>query len=144
MRKLKLVLMVLSTVILIGILYFKGASKSGDNQPGQPEFQPQVNEQGGISFTVTPLEFSLRNPARFEVSIDTHSGSLDFDLVGISSLEDDKGNIYQPQEWQGSPSGGHHRSGILIFPKIDLSAKEIKLKIEGAGLPLFVFEWKIK
>ncbi|MDO8742977.1 MAG: hypothetical protein Q7J30_00200, partial [Candidatus Azambacteria bacterium] len=67
---------------------------------------------------------------------------LDFDLTKISILEDDKGGQYQPIDWQGAGPGGHHVSGILIFPKLNKGIKSIKLTIQDS-LPR-IFEWKIK
>ncbi len=98
--------------------------------------------QGGISFEVIPLQFSFNDSIKFEIRIDTHSGSLDFNPVKISSLEDDLGNKYQSLRWEGSPLGGHHRSGILFFPSLDSKAKKIKLTIKDAYLR--IFEWDLR
>ena len=105
------------------------------NLPGR------VDSQSGITFEVNPVEFSLANPLQFEIKIDTHSGSLDFDLTKISILEDDNGNQYQPLNWQGS-TGAHHLEGILIFPQLANQPKSIKLIIKDT-LPR-TFEWEIK
>ena len=72
----------------------------------------KISEQDGISFEITPIDFNFNEPIKFEIKIDTHSGSLDLDLVKISLLEDDGQNQYKPVSWQGSSAGGHHRSGI--------------------------------
>lgn len=101
----------------------------------------RLDTQAGISFTITPLEFNFNNPIKFEVRIDTHSGSLDFDLTQISILEDDSGNKYKPIDWQGSPPGGHHRSGLLIFPKINSQTKKLRLIIQDNYLRNF--EWEL-
>lgn len=134
--------MVLGIIFLIGLLYFKNAPKGNDTPKNQPGFQSQVDEQGGIAFTVIPLELGSGNPVKLEIKIDTHSGSLDFDLMKAAILNDDKGNIYQPQEWQGSPSGGHHRSGILIFPKLERGVKSIRLTVQDGYSG--AFEWDLE
>ena len=81
-------------------------------------------------------------PIKFDVSISTHQVSLDFDLTEISYLEDDKGIIYHPLSWEGSPPGGHHRSGTLSFPKLSEKTKFIKLFIKAVNnVPERVFRW---
>ena len=102
----------------------------------------KTNNQNGITFNVMPLDFNFDNPIKFEVKIDTHSGSLDFDMDKISILEDDKSNQYKALGWQGSPLGGHHRSGVLLFPKLDIETKSLKLVI-GDVLPR-IFEWNLE
>lgn len=102
----------------------------------------KIDNQGGVSFRVTPLDFNLDTPVKFEVEIDTHSGSLDFDLTEISILEDDLGNNYQATDWQGSPPGGHHLAGVLTFSKLDIQAKKLKLIIQDSFLR--IFEWNFK
>lgn len=102
----------------------------------------KTDVQGEISFEVTPLQFSLSDPLKIEVRIDTHSGSLDFDPARISKIEDDIGNQYQPLKWEGSSSGGHHRSGTLFFSSLDGQAKKIKLIIQDAYLR--IFEWDLE
>lgn len=77
-------------------------------------------------------------------SINTHQGSLDFDLTKISHLEDHKGNMYQPLSWGGSSPGGHHRSGTLSFPRLTEKTKFIKLIIKNVyNVPERVFKWKL-
>ena len=96
----------------------------------------------GVSFKITPLDFDFDIPVKFEVKIDTHSGSLNFDMTEISMLEDDKGNKFQPLRWEGSPPGGHHRSGTLYFPALNSQTKEIKLIIKDVSERVFVWELK--
>jgi len=81
---------------------------------------------------------------KFDVSMNTHQGSLDLDLTKISFLEDDKGNMYQPLSWEGSPPGGHHRSGTLGFPRLREKTKFIKLIIKSVyDVPERVFKWEL-
>ena len=103
----------------------------------------KINSENFVSIEVKPTDFSFNKPIRFDVSISTHQGSLDFDLTKMSHLEDDKGNIYQPSSWEGSPPGGHHRSGILSFPRLSEKTKFIKLTIENVyNVPERVFKWE--
>ncbi len=102
----------------------------------------QTSDQNRISFSVTPLDFNFDNPVSFEIRINTHSVSLDFDMTEISVLEDDQGNKFLPLNWEGSSPGGHHRSGILSFPVLSSQTKEIKLTIEDFSKRIFI--WKLK
>lgn len=116
-----------------------------------PESQPETSEkislpsridsQDEVSFEVTPLDFTFNNPVRFEIKIDTHSGSLDFDLTEISILKDEKGNRHQVLNWQGSLPGGHHRSGVLSFHKVNNQTKKLTLIIKDDLQR--VFEWDL-
>jgi len=109
----------------------------------QFDLSAKINSENSVSIEVEPIDFSFNKPIRFDVSISTHQGSLDFDLTKISHLEDDKGNIYQPLSWEGSPPGGHHRSGTLIFPGLSAKIRFIKLIIKNVNnVPERVFKWE--
>ena len=98
----------------------------------------------GVTIKAKPLEFAFDKAVKFEIKFDTHSGSLDFDLTNISILEDGAGNRYEPLHWEGSPPGGHHRSGTLIFPKLKGETGLIKLVIKNvSGTNKSVFEWNL-
>jgi hypothetical protein len=101
----------------------------------------QAVTQDSIEFAVTP-SFSQGGEVAFEIGITTHSGSLDFDLTQISTLEDDSGNLYTPLSWEGSPSGGHHRSGTLAFPPVE-ETETLTLVITGVGTEDRVFSWDV-
>ena len=123
-------------------------SKSVVEQPSLVEsfdLSSKVNDLNQVSVEVKPLNVEVSKPVSFKISLNTHSGSLDFDLRDISFLKDDKGNSYKPVSWDGSAPGGHHRSGVLTFSKLKGPAGEIKLTLkEIAGVPERVFEWRIK
>lgn len=142
MSQVKKIIIVLSLLVISTTFFLSGKPKNQPEPKFIKDFPVMVNEQAGISFEVKPLDFNFNEQVKFEIKIDTHSGSLDFDLVKISFLEDDKGNKYQPLDWEGSSPGGHHRSGILIFPKINSQTKKINLIIQDVS-PRF-FEWDLK
>jgi hypothetical protein len=101
-----------------------------------------VDEQAGVSIEVVPKPFVVGKPLSFEMRINTHTGSLDFDLVEVSYLEDDTGKRYKPLKWQGSPLGGHHRSGTLVFPALDRQPDKLKLVVADVyGVPERTFTW---
>jgi len=98
--------------------------------------------QDSIEFAVTP-SFSQGGEVAFEIGITTHSGSLDFDMAQISTLKDDSGNLYTPLSWEGSPPGGHHRSGTLAFPPVE-ETETLTLVITGVGTEDRVFSWDVR
>lgn len=107
------------------------------------DLSAKINSENFVSIEIKPTDFSFNKTVRFDISINTHQGSLDFDLTKISYLEDDKGNIFQPWSWEGSPPGGHHRSGILSFPGLSEKTKFIKLTIKNVyNVPERVFRWE--
>jgi len=98
----------------------------------------------GVTIKAKPVEFAFDKPVKFKIVLNTHSGSLDFDLTNISLLVDGAGNSYEPLQWEGSPPGGHHRSGTVIFPKLKGNTGLIKLVIKNvSGKPESVFEWSL-
>lgn len=99
-----------------------------------------VNDLNGVTFTIKPLDYDGEGIA-FSTVIDTHSGGLDFDLTEISRLVV-AGISYEPILWDGSPPGGHHRSGILVFPNPTGSSVEMSLIISGVSdVSERVFNW---
>jgi hypothetical protein len=92
--------------------------------------------QNRVTVEVTP-EIS-DNSVSFDVSLNTHSVDLNFDLAEVSYLEAG-GKIYYPSLWEGSPPGGHHRSGTLYFDNVN--SKEFSLTIKNVGGIDRVFIW---
>lgn len=101
----------------------------------------KINDEGGLSIEIRPLDFAFNKELRLEVLLDTHQGNLDFDLTKKTVLIDDQGNQYLPLEWQGE-IGGHHLSGMLIFPSISPETTKIELKIFNVyGVKERKFSW---
>lgn len=108
------------------------------------ELGPLVNDENAVSIEVAPIEFDFNEPVQFHIGINTHQGDLNFDLTLISLLEDNQGNVFKPISWDGSPSGGHHRSGVLTFPRLDDGTQWIRLTIRDVyDVPERIFEWKL-
>jgi len=107
------------------------------------ELDPIVEEENGITFTIAPVVHSDNKLLLFDIRIDTHQGSLDFNLEEMAVLETSVGNEYDPLSWEGSPPGGHHRSGRLSFPIVDEDIS-FKLTIYGVGgISERVFMWTL-
>ena len=107
-------------------------------------YETQSNNKGRVKVNVRPVQLAPGQPAKFEVRMNTHSVTLDHDLVAACTLRDDRGREYQPTSWEGSPPGGHHRKGILEFPELDADAGKITLVIrQVANVPERTFEWSV-
>jgi hypothetical protein len=94
-----------------------------------------------VSVDVVPIVLVSGKPVKFEIRMSTHSVSLDQNIVGISILKDDLGRKYLPVNWNGSPAGGHHRSGVLEFPLLKGNPGSVTLIIQNiANVPERTFK----
>lgn len=123
---------------LVGWLIF-GRDKNSDpsenvQQDGQSQLSSQINSEGEVEVEITPVEISKSSDLwQFKIVLTTHSVELDQDLTKVTLLFDDKGNIYQPVSWEGTPPGGHHREGILSFRSIKPQTLSLRLVIQNIG-----------
>lgn len=108
-------------------------------------YDHQSNSANSVRVDVVPIQLSSGKQVKFEIRMNTHSVPLEYDLVAVSLLKDDQGQEYRASNWNGSPAGGHHRSGVLEFPAIDKDAKSITLYIKDiADVPERTFEWTLE
>jgi hypothetical protein len=122
---------------------FGNSIKSRNGEELVDKYQTKTDEQASVTVDITPKKLGLAEEKNiFEVSLNTHSVDLSYDFQKIIIREDDLGNIYQALEWTGG-EGGHHLVGEIIFPKLNLSAKKVKLTINGVGGAERVFEWML-
>ena len=112
----------------------------------QGPWETKIDDQPSVYLTVTPIEFGKDVPIwKFDITFETHSGSLDQDPMKVISLLDGKGKIYQPIAWEGSGPGGHHREGVLIFNAINPEPPYVELKIKNVGgIPERSFKWDLE
>lgn len=98
-----------------------------------------------MEVAVTPQALTIGKPVAFTVSLNTHSVPLDFDLPAVSTLTDDQGNILGPATWEGTPPGGHHRSGTLTFLNpLPKETKMLTLILANiAEIPSRTFTWEV-
>lgn len=149
MSRVRNVAVVLS-IIIVSFSFLLASCKTADvtavaDDAVEFDLPAKINNENFVAIEVKPIKFSYnKTDVKFDIIIDTHQGSLDFDLTKISVLEDDKGNFYNPLGWEGSPPGDHHRSGILSFPKLSERTKFIKLTLKNVyDVPERVFEWSL-
>jgi|SRR3989344_5603655 len=126
---------VLLGTVLFSVLPFSKTSLAQD-------WKLLVDEKDGISVEAQPIKLSHDENSVFKITFTTHQGSLDFDPAKISVLQDNNGKKILPIKWDGSPAGGHHRTGTLIFPKIDGDAMEVSLLI-AVNKSERKFEWSL-
>lgn len=123
------------SIVAVSASYFYISRSEGLLTTKQNPLQTLTSNKNNVEFSITPLSTS-----EFDISINTHSVSLGFDLKEISKLEDNLGNLYKPVSWDGAPPGGHHRSGTLKFQQIDRNAKSIKLTITDSTAREFTWD----
>lgn len=129
----------ISAVLLAAIVTLAVPHQATAAQDG---LAAQVNNEGGVSVRVTPLDLAPDRPWRFEVQLNTHSVALVQDIVSSAVLVTGDGEEVPVQEWAGDPPGGHHRSGILAFSPQRSAQDTITLKIRGIATPERVFVWR--
>ena len=109
----------------------------------------RTDEQGSVGFVVTPL--NLTSPGEtldFDVTMDTHSVDLSWDLAAQSTLRTDTSVEVKGLNWPAG--GGHHYEGTLTFPATSADGKSVlegasrlTLTIQGTDVPTRVFEWDL-
>jgi len=108
-------------------------------------YEMRSNQENQVRVDVKPVQLAPGLPAKFEVRMNTHSETLGEDMVAVSSLKDNAGRVYQATAWQGSEPGGHHRKGVLEFPKLEDNTDSITLIIRKvANVPERTFKWSVE
>lgn len=144
----KIVLLFLIGLIIVVFVGLQLISRTKTNSQIQQKnnssvlYQQQIDEKGSVVVEVTPISLASENNTSFTLSFTTHSGDLNYDIVAISKLADNKGNTYKPISWTGG-KGGHHISGTLTFAKLSQEASAVTLTIPGIDKIDRVFEWKL-
>jgi hypothetical protein len=127
------------TLIVVGFLAVFGIISNAN------AFRSIVSRSNGVTVDVTPITFAVGQPAKFEVSMNTHSVELGVDLIAVSTLTDDQGKEYRPVSWDGTGPGGHHRSGVLEFPVLEGTPRSATLVIRDiAKVPERAFQWDLE
>lgn len=109
---------------------------SGGEKPPADLLEPRVNSEAGIQITATYLP-DTTDATAFDIKVTAHMDYND-DFKNNSFLRDSGGKTYQPLSYEGA--GGHHASGTLRFPKIEIKSFELVIK-DVAGVNERVFKW---
>ena len=155
MKYLKFLLIFVVAVFLL-TYYFKTYFPRKQIFPAEQAQQPantsskkwetRIDEKPPVTIQITPVELGpTANQWKFNITLTTHTGSLNQDLIKTVSLLDDWGNVYLPTVWEGPGPGGHHRAGVLTFEAINPTPSYIELKIKNVGgVPERLFKWNLK
>lgn len=108
-----------------------------------PKFQQQTNSEGAVEVVVQPVDLGS-STWTFNFGIDTHTGSLDMDILKAVTLTDDRGDSIAPIAWAGPGPGGHHRNGTLTFPAPSSTPKSITVTVVNVGgIATRTFSWNL-
>ncbi len=109
----------------------------------------RIDSQGAVEFAVVPL--NLTTPGEtldFDISLNTHSVDLSWELAAQSVLATDTGLEVKGLNWP--VGGGHHYEGTLTFPTKTADGKflldgvkKLTLTIRDAGAASRMFEWEL-
>jgi hypothetical protein len=99
---------------------------------GAAELSPQTSSESMVMITVTPHPGGA-GKWEFEVTLNTHSGALNDDLVKSAVLVTADGKQFAPTAWRGDGPGGHHRKGVLSFESTEPSTSAVELRIQRPG-----------
>lgn len=132
----------LVSIFRISPVSVKDNDQMQKDQIQKKTYQTQKSEQNEISVEVTPISLRPNFDLKFKVVLDTHNVELDYDLMKIAKLTDDKGRNLKPLSWSGG-SGGHHLSGELIFPAISKEVKFLELTISSIERSDRKFRWDL-
>jgi hypothetical protein len=113
-------------------------------QVGEWNLSTQVNDAAAVRVEVRPLALGEDVISwDFTVALNTHSVTLDDDLLQAAVLRCDREEEHRPIAWDGSPPGGHHRQGVLRFTPLDHESQYLELVIQGvAQEPERSFRWE--
>lgn len=106
----------------------------------------QTNNEGGVTVKVMPRNLAPDAASwEFEISLNTHTKALDQDLSRSAVLIDAAGKSHTATGWEGSPPGGHHRSGVLRFKPLPGKQAAVELRITGVGgVEVRKFRWQLE
>lgn len=141
--KTPIILVSIATVTILAVWIISAQYKSNETPTTiAPSWETKEQAGGNVTVLVTPITLRPQFPASFDVTFETHSVELDFDIENVVILTDERGSRYTPH-WQGSPPGGHHRKGTLTFPKPMTQASNVTLTLKDiAEVKERTFIWK--
>lgn len=99
-----------------------------------------------VALYLNPLEKENNQEFSFEITLDTHSGSLSqYDMKKITVLRIDGGPEINALGWFKPGGGGHHTSGILKFKaSAPADAKLLELLVKNVGgVDERIFKWEL-
>ena len=108
-------------------------------------YEGKTSRENGVRVQVTPQVLSHNKPIQFQIRLNTHSVELSQDMLVVAELRDSQGRTYKPVQWEGSPPGGHHRSGTLTFSALQPPVENVTLVLHDVGgVAQRTFSWTIE
>lgn len=137
-----IILVTIAAFTILAVWIIKAQYKSNETPTTiAPSWETKEQAGGNVTVLVTPITLRPQFPASFDVAFETHSVELDFDIENVVILTDERGTRYTPH-WQGSPPGGHHRKGTLVFtPDIPKPTTVTLVFRDIAFIPTRTFTW---
>lgn len=130
----KLLIIIFLFLVALSVLTFVDRKRMETNVAQKvtptPVATSQADSRGDVTVEVTPVTLEKGNEAVFKLTLDTHTVELNYDLLKVAKLTDDKGKTYSPVLWSGG-SGGHHLSGELRFPPLLDESTSVTLQLFG-------------
>ena len=127
-----------------------GSTEANSNpSAGSDQALARTDAQGAVEFTVTPLNLTTPGATLdFDVSMNTHSVDVSWDLAAQSRLKTDTGLEVKGLSWP--VGGGHHYEGQLTFPAkiadgqaLLEGAKTLTLIIRNTDVAERMFVWEL-
>lgn len=141
---LPIILITVAGLLIFSRLQSQEKSRQDVVSTNQNVLSTQTSSEGSVTVKATPIDISNGEQWRFNIVLDTHSDELSQELAEVISLRDDKGNLYKAVSWEGSPPGGHHREGELVFSPISPKPKSISLTVKNiGGIAQRTFLWEL-
>lgn len=147
-----------SSVVIAAVITFAGAMLSVLDSPWhgsafaatsvgtRTNLAAQMNNEGGVTVKVTPRNLAPDAVSwDFEITLNTHTKALNQDLSRSAVLIDAAGKSHTATGWEGSPPGGHHRSGVLSFQPLPGKQAAVELRVSGiGGVEVRKFRWQLE
>ncbi len=143
--------------VVFGLVFLVTAGRQSQEPQAQaaPSYVQRDRGEGGVEIEVvyvTPdylrtgdssaQRYSPDRYTVFLVSMNTHSVDLaGYDMVKISELRV-AGKTFAPLRWESTSENNHHRSGALVFPKVDTSQPAELVIKTIAGVPQRLYRWQ--
>lgn len=119
---------------------------ANDHELKKASSSPLTSKSHDITIIVAPRNLSADAMSwDFEITLESHTRVLSDDLAKSSALIGDDGRHATPLGWEGSPPGGHHRSGWLRYKPLSPAPHSLELRIWQTGEPVpRNFRWQLE
>lgn len=134
--------------VLLSAAYYLNTEQNAGLLP-QDLGAPRENSEGMVTVAITylnPTSSQYGNSLAFQVMLNTHSVNLDvYDPKEQAYIRTGNGQVIKPTSWdEAEGSGGHHRNGVLLFPKTGTTPEKGNFEIimeDLAGIDRRIFSW---